>query len=94
MAVTTSISVGRQAMRREVNKRVREATGPAEPGTSVEIFCECSGRLCADHVRIDLDLYVGVVNAPGRYVVTTHHDNDPTQRLISRHHGFLVVERT
>jgi hypothetical protein len=85
-------SVGRQALRREVNRRVRDAARPNE-STDAEIFCECGRRLCADHLRIELDLYEEVVNSPGRYVVTTHHDNDPTQRLISRHHGFLVVER-
>ena len=85
-------SVGRQALRREVNRRVRDAAASAEPA-SVEIFCECGRRLCADRLRIDLDLYEQVVNTPGRYVVTTHHDNTPSQLLISRHHGFLVVER-
>ena len=90
--VSNSISAGRQALRRKVNAQLRAINSSGGP--KVEIFCECGRRLCADHLGIDLDLYRAVLNTPAQYVVTTHHDDDPTQRLISRHHGFLIVERT
>jgi hypothetical protein len=90
--VSISISAGRQAVRRKVNAERRAIGNFGEP--TVEIFCECGRSHCADHLRIDLELFQAVLNTPGRYVITTHHDHDPTQRLISRHHGFLIVERT
>ena len=89
--VSNSVSAGRQALRRKVNAQLHAIGSPGEP--TVEIFCECGWRLCADHLRINLELYQTVLGRPAQYVVTTHHD-DPTQRLISRHRGFLIVERT
>lgn len=91
-SVSNEVTLGRQALRREVNKRVR---GVAEPDGSetIEVFCECGRIRCADRLRIDADAYDEVLATEGHFVVTTHHDHDGTQRLISRHHGFLVVER-
>ena len=83
-------SIGQQALRRKVNRRVQRASGDA----TCRDLLRVRPRLCADHLKIDLDLYEAVHNTPGRYAVTTHHDNDRTQRHISRHHGFLVIERT
>jgi hypothetical protein len=90
--VSNSVSFGRQIVRREVNTRIRSVNGSIEPAT-IEIFCECGRRLCADRVQIATDVYESVLRSPGQYVVTPHHDHDPTQRLVSRHHGFLVVKR-
>jgi len=87
-----SISFGRQVARRKVNTHIRSANGLIEAAT-IEIFCECGRRHCADHVQIAKDVYESVLRSAGQYVVTPHHDHDPTQRLVSRHHGFLVVER-
>ena len=85
--------MGRQVLRREVNRRARALGVPGrEP--SFEIFCECGRRLCADRLRVDLDVYDDVVGTARRYVVTVEHDDDPAQRPIARHEGFLVVERT
>jgi hypothetical protein len=90
--VSNEVTLGRQALRREVNKRVRGVAEPDESGT-IEVFCECGRVRCADRLRIVADTYDEVLAAEGRFVVTTRHDHDGTQRLISRHHGFLVVEK-
>ena len=90
--VSNGVSFGRQTVRRDVNTRILSVTDSIGPA-SLEIFCECGRRLCADRLHIAPDLYEGVLGTPGQYVVTTHHDDDPTQRLVSRHHGFLVVQR-
>ena len=91
-SVSNEVTLGRQALRREVNKRIRGVTEPSGSGT-IEVFCECGGVRCADHLQIALDAYDEILEAQDHFVVTTHHDHDATQRLISRHHGFLVVER-
>jgi hypothetical protein len=91
--VSHGVSFGRQTVRRDVNARLRSVNGPT-PLTSLEIFCECGRRACADRIRVALDLYEAVLGSPGQYVVATHHDHDPSQRLVSRHRGFLVVQRT
>ena len=90
--VSNEVTLGRQALRREVNKRIRDVAEPNESG-ALEVFCECGRVRCADRLRIDADAYDEVLASEGHFVVTTRHDHDGTQRLISRHHGFLVVER-
>ena len=90
--VSNDVTLGRQVLRQEVNRRVRDATEPNGSGT-IEIFCECGRVRCADRLGIALDVYNEVLASQGQFVVTTHHDHDATQRLVSRHHGFLVVER-
>jgi hypothetical protein len=91
-SVSNEVTLGRQALRREVNKRIRDVAEPNESAT-LEVFCECGRVRCADRLRIAIDAYDEVLASEGRFVVTTHHDHDATQRLISRHHGFLVVEK-
>ena len=90
--VSTDVAVGRQDLRQEVNKRIRGLPESNGSGT-IEIFCECGRVRCADRVQIATETYDEVLAAPGHFVVTRHHDHDATQRLVSRHHGFLVVER-
>ena len=86
------VSFGRQALRRKVNTRSPNLTG-ASNATTIDVFCECGRRRCADRVRITVDVYEAVLASPGQYVVATHHGNDSTQRLVTEQHGFLVVER-
>jgi hypothetical protein len=90
--VSTDVTLGRQVLRQEVNRRIRDLPESDRSG-KLEIFCECGGVRCADRVQIAVDAYDEVLAAPGHFVVTRHHDHDATQRLVSRHHGFLVVER-
>jgi hypothetical protein len=94
--VSNEVTLGRQVLRQEVNRRIRSGTGSgteANGSGTIEIFCECGRVRCADRLRIALDDYDDVLASRGNFVVTTHHDHDATQRLVSRHHGFLVVER-
>jgi hypothetical protein len=86
------VTVGRQALRRMVNTRLLRTIEAGLSGT-IEVFCECGRRACADRVRIDVAVYESVLKTPGHHVITTHHDQDGGQRLVSRHHGFVVVER-
>jgi hypothetical protein len=90
--VSNDVTLGRQVLRQEVNRRICSRTESNGSGT-IEIFCECGRVRCADRLRIAVDVYDDVLASRGHFVVTTHHDHDATQRLVSRHHGFLVVER-
>jgi hypothetical protein len=90
--VTNGVSFGRQAVRRQVNNRLCSVNDTTE-AAAIEIFCECGRRLCADRLQIEVGLYESVLSTAGQYVVTPHHDHDPTQRLVSRHRGFLIVQQ-
>ncbi len=91
--VSNEISLGRQALRRKVNTRIDSLIARNEPET-IENFCECGRRLCADRVRLEIDAYEAVLDSPGQYVIMPHHDHDATQRLVTRHGDFLVVENS
>ena len=91
--VSNDVSVGRQTVRRQVNTRARSTNGASDEPASIEIRVKCGRRLCDDHLQIEIELYQDVLGSPRHYVVTTHHDDDPRHRLVSRHSGFLVLER-
>ena len=90
--VSNNVTFGRRMLKRKVNTRL-PGIPPASETTTIDVLCECGRRLCADRLQISIDVYGAVLESPGHYVVTTEHEHDPTQILISRHHGFVVVAR-
>jgi hypothetical protein len=91
--VFNNVTFGRQVLRRKVNTRLPSIAPASGTTTTIEVLCECGRRLCADRLQITVDAYEAVLESSGHYVVATHHENGPTQRLVSRHDGFVVVER-
>jgi hypothetical protein len=71
-SVTNDISLGRQALRRSVNMRIRSVIDWAETET-IDVFCECGRRRCADRLRVAIDDFDGALGA-GRYVVLPEHE--------------------
>ena len=64
-----TFSVGRQALRREVNERIRELDqdwGVDE----LDVFCECGHRSCTARVVIGRSLYDHVRRTPTHFIVT------------------------
>lgn len=84
-------TVGRQALRRMVNRRLRDARAASATET-IDIFCECGRRLCATRVPVAALLYDEVLAAAAHYVVSAPHQ-DGDQGLVSSHEGFVVTER-
>ena len=92
-SVATAASVGRQALRRSVNERIRAAVGDSASG-SIELFCECGRIRCSDRVRLAVGEYDGILAAAGRYVVLPGHEDDVAERPVDRRDGVVVVERS
>ena len=90
--VFNDVTFGRRMLRRKVNTRLPDIASASEAST-IDVLCECGRRLCADRLQLTVDAYEAVLESPGHYVVTTSHEHDPGQSLVSRHHGFVVVER-
>jgi hypothetical protein len=88
-SVTNDVSVGRQALRRSVNERISGLGSDAE---TVEVFCECGRRRCADRIRIATDVYEQVRTSAAGFIVTAGHEESDAE-LIARNNGYLVVER-
>jgi hypothetical protein len=71
VSIENDVSVGRQALRRVVNERIRNDVGPGEAGT-IYVFCECGRRRCSDRLEIPADDFDETVRA-GRYVMAAGH---------------------
>jgi len=91
-SVTNGISRGRQALRRDVNKRISEV-GAGSEAEVVEVFCECGHVRCADRVRIATEAYEQVRTSAACFVVRSGHEETGADQLVARHNGYVVVER-
>ena len=91
-ATANEVSLGRQALRRSVNERIRSTIDSNESG-SIDVFCECGRVRCSDRLRLAIDELDEVLGTPGWYVVRPGHEDDGAERSVSRHEDVLVVER-
>ncbi len=87
-----AFSVGRQALRREVNERIRELDqdwGVDE----LDVFCECGHRSCTARVVIGRSLYDHVRRTLTHFIVRTEHAAPRAQRVVSQHGDVRIVEK-
>lgn len=85
------VSVGRQALRREVNERI--ATLTAGWGTPhFEAFCECGRAKCADRVTVSAATYEELRRVPTHFLVKIGH-TDGSDRTVGEYDEFVVVEK-
>jgi hypothetical protein len=70
--VANDISVGRRALRRSVNERIRSVSeGPGSD--TIDVFCECGRVRCAERVRIPITEFDETVGDTGRPIVVRGH---------------------
>jgi hypothetical protein len=84
-------SVGRQALRREVNERAAEASR-ARGSATAEILCECGLPGCANKFEVDLERYEQVRRFATHFLIANGHDADE-ERVFASFPGFFVVEK-
>ena len=65
------VSVGRQALRREVNERAAGSTAAGAPTLSV--LCECGLTSCAQRFAAARETYAAVRRFPTRFLVARAH---------------------
>lgn len=90
--ITNDVSFGRQVLRREVNSRIRKATDESTSET-IDVFCECGRRRCANRIRIAVAEHDDALGSPGRYIVSAGHENVAAERVVGGQDRYLVVER-
>ena len=90
--VTNGVSLGRQALRRDVNTRI-SVLGDRCDAETVEVFCECGRSRCADRIRIEMGAYEKIVGSAAYFVVTAGHEQSGAEELVERQNGYAVVER-
>jgi hypothetical protein len=92
-SIANAASVGRQALRRSVNERIRAAVGESAQG-SIELFCECGRIRCSDRLQLAVGEYDSILAAAGRYVVLPGHQDDGAERPVDRRDDVVVVDRS
>ena len=83
------VSVGRQALRRELNDRIRARNAGER---EFEVFCECGQARCRDRFLIGRDAYEALRRMPTHFLVKRSHA-DPGERIVDELDGFLIVEK-
>lgn len=85
------VSVGRQALRREVNERIAGLN--AGWGTErFEVFCECGRARCAERVAVAATTYEELGRVPTHFLVKLGHADGP-DRVVGEHDEFVIVEK-
>jgi hypothetical protein len=85
------VSVGRQALRREVNQRIRALHDPYG-SKELEVFCECGRIGCAGRVAVAVQTYDELRLVPTHFLVKRGHSADE-DRLVDEQEQFVVVEK-
>jgi hypothetical protein len=95
---TTGERVGKnEALFREVNERIREASADffaAEPEQRVEFVCECSDVACYRPVELTLSEYETVRSEPACFLVVPGHLwRSEAERRVAGNDRHWVVEK-
>jgi hypothetical protein len=83
------VSVGRQALRRELNDRTsaRHAID-----SEFEVFCECGRASCRDGLVVSRDVYEKLRRVP-TYFLIKHSHAGPSERIVESHANVLIIEK-
>jgi hypothetical protein len=92
VTLNEGVSAGRRAVRRTVNKRLRESAESTQ-ASMIDVFCECGGRLCAAQVRVPADLYEQVVTSARLFLVAEGHEDLASEQAVGIYERFLIVDR-
>jgi hypothetical protein len=95
---STSEHVGKnEALFREVNERIREASEgffASEAGQGVEFVCKCSKGDCYQAVELNLQEYESVRSDPTHFLVAPGHVwHSETERQVVGNDRHWVVEK-
>lgn len=90
-APTSKVSVGRQALRREVNQRI-QALNEQFQAEELEVFCECGRTGCSDRLKASASTYDALRRVPTHFLVKRGHVADE-DRVVGEHDQFVIVEK-
>jgi hypothetical protein len=84
-----------EALFREVNENIarleeRHGTTATEP----VYVCECADSGCTEQIAIDSETYRRVREDPRLFFVRPGHEDPQLERIVERHEGYLIVEKT
>jgi hypothetical protein len=91
VASLQKVSVGRQALRREVNQRIR-ALHERYQSEELEVFCECGRSGCSERVTVSTSTYDELRRVPTHFLVKRGHAA-AEDRVVGKYDEFVIVEK-
>lgn len=85
------VSVGRQALRREVNERIA-TMNERWNSAQFEAFCECGRARCAERMTVSAETYEELRRVPTHFLVKLGH-SDWSDRVVGQYDEFVIVEK-
>ncbi|MGH3045538.1 MAG: hypothetical protein ACRDNC_00815 [Gaiellaceae bacterium] len=79
---------------REVNERIESVSQNFEVDGAKEFLCECGREDCLEKVQLTRKEYEAVRAEPAYFLVLPGHERTEAERVVERHEGYLVVEKT
>jgi len=83
------VSVGRQALLRELNDRLRARLIDEQ---EFQFSCECGRASCRDALLVKLDVYETLRRVPTHFLMKHSHAG-PDERVVASHDEFLIIEK-
>ena len=83
----------RQALLREVNKRIHEIAGDFGAAEGFSILCECASSECQERIELTQTEYEHLRRMPTRFAVLRGHDVPTVERVVQANDRFVTVEK-
>lgn len=93
MVNDTSVTHQEGVLRR-VNEALERGLGPGEDAGSARMRCECGRFDCNAFVTMRVADYEQMRSNPRLFVLCDGHQTDEIEKIVSRHSGYLIVEKT
>lgn len=84
-----------ESLFREVNRNIavlEERHG--SPNEEPIFVCECANAGCAEQLAVEPEVYRRVRENPRWFFLIPGHEDPQLERVVERHPGYLVVEKT
>ena len=81
-----------EALFREVNERIKEATFSV-PDETLSLLCECGDVDCTQVVDVPLESYEDIRREGECFVVIAGHEDPTVERVIKQVSGAVVVQK-
>jgi hypothetical protein len=83
-----------EALFREVNENIAGLEERFRSGEEPAFVCECTNAECAERLAVDPATYHRVREQSRLFLVRPGHEDPRIERVVERHPGFLIVEKT
>ena len=82
-----------EALFRDVNETVAQATGQRLDDQPALFLCECVDEFCAESIALTRDEYEHVRAEPDHFIVKPGHVLPDIERIVEQHRDYWVIEK-